>query len=64
MTDNIKEMPQPRFTSESSVVELVRGMIDVAVDKRITYLEINYKTKGDPTLRSCSIVTKDDHGID
>ena len=60
----IKEMPPPIFKSEQSIVEMIRGMIDVCILSRITYLEINYKVKGDGTLRSCSIVTKDDHGVD
>ncbi len=60
----IKELPPPKFKSESAVIELIRGMFDVAFTHRIIYLEINYKLKGSSEIKSHSIVTKDSLGID
>lgn len=53
----IQKVPEKTPESPQTFIDLLRLILDIAFDEKLTYLEIGYKKQGDPTVHSISIVT-------
>jgi hypothetical protein len=53
----IQQVPEKIPASPQTFIDLLRMHLDIAFDEKLTYMEIQYKRAGDPTIHNISITT-------